>query len=79
MTVHGHVKDGTIILDENVTLPEGAKVTIELDWDAHVEEIRKTLHPELQRWFGILRKHPSDDDRDLEEEYRQHLVEKYLR
>ena len=79
MTVHGHVENGAIVLDESVTLPEGAKVTVELDWDAHVEEIRNSLHPELQRWFGILRKLPNVDDRNLEEEYKQHLVEKYLR
>lgn len=30
MTYKGHIKNGTVVLDENVRLPEGAAVTVEL-------------------------------------------------
>jgi len=30
---HGHVQDGRIVLDESVTLPEGAEVAVELRAD----------------------------------------------
>jgi len=30
MTYHGYVKNGVVVLDDSVTLPEGAEVRIEL-------------------------------------------------
>lgn len=30
MTYRGHIKDGVVVVDEAVDLPEGAEVTIEL-------------------------------------------------
>ncbi len=77
MTVRGHIENGAIVLDEDVSLPEGATVKIEFVKDDDLEEFRKTLHPEMQRWFGILDKAPNKDR--LEDEYKQHLVDKYLR
>lgn len=75
MTVRGHVENGAIVLDEDVALPEGAKVTVALDEDRELERLRESLHPELRPWVGILR---HVGDRDLEEEYRQHLYDKYM-
>jgi hypothetical protein len=30
MTIKGHIKNGTVVLDESVALPEGAAVTVEI-------------------------------------------------
>ncbi|HYG76296.1 MAG TPA: hypothetical protein VEK08_14925 [Planctomycetota bacterium] len=33
MTLHGKIVNGAVVLDENVKLPEGAKVKVELEED----------------------------------------------
>ena len=49
MVYRGHVKNGVVVLDEAVPLPEGAKVTVEL-----VERGEEDLHPEIAKFSGIL-------------------------
>jgi hypothetical protein len=68
MVVRGHVKDGVIVLDEDVRLEEGTRVSVE------VEAARKKfpIHPDVAKMIGIL---PSDID--VKEEYRQYVQEKY--
>ena len=49
MMFAGHVENGNIVLDESATLPEGAKVRIEVltekpgtgDWDASMKAARE--------------------------------------
>jgi hypothetical protein len=49
MVFVGHVENGNIVLDESATLPEGAKVRIEVlaekagtgDWDAAMKAARE--------------------------------------
>lgn len=55
MTYKGHIENGQIVLDDAVTLPDGAAVVVELLPPLQ----NKTLHPEIQRFSGII---PADVD-----------------
>lgn len=70
MTVRGHIENGTVVLDERVDLPEGARVRIEIEDRADLS----ALHPELRRICGILA-----DVEDLDEAKLDALHEKHLR
>lgn len=64
MTVHGHVENGRIILDEAVPLAEGMKVRIELltpDAEQLAEEEQiPTLNERYKSFIGIVKGLPPD-------------------
>lgn len=57
MTYHGHVRNGVIVLDRPVELPEGAEVTVQ-----PVSEDRSvpTLNERLKDVIGIAEGLPAD-------------------
>ena len=69
MTILGHIENGTIVFDEPADLPEGAQVRI----DVMTDPIVATLHPELRRWYGILRHVDDIDHARLEAIREKHL------
>jgi predicted DNA-binding antitoxin AbrB/MazE fold protein len=52
MVVSGHVRNGLVVLDEPVSLPEGAEVQIELRERA--ASLAGGIAPEIARLSGIL-------------------------
>ena len=56
MTLQGHVKNGTIVFDPPVVLPEGATVQVEVV----ASPPRKTLAERLKNVVGIASDLPSD-------------------
>jgi len=69
MTLLGHIENGVVVLDDAADLPEGAQVRIELI----PAESPRSLHPEVQKIYGLLR-HVGD----LEEARLQAIEEKHL-
>ena len=68
MTYEGHVQNGMVVLDEPVSLTEGARVRIEVLHEAQSEP----LHPEILRFTGVL---PSDVD--VRAEYAEGAAERH--
>jgi len=57
MTLHGHVQNGTIVLDGNFSLPEGAAVEVQIKETpptATPDEEIPTLAERLKYFIGIL-------------------------
>jgi hypothetical protein len=57
MTYHGHVKNGQILLDEAVTLPEGAEVNVEIVENG---EAQPTIWDKLLKLAGTVEGLPPD-------------------
>ena len=57
MTYRGHVKDGVVVLDEPVALPEGAPVEIDV---LQAEEVPVSLRELLLKFSGKAEGLPSD-------------------
>jgi hypothetical protein len=63
MTLNGHIQNGVIVLDENIPLPEGAAVRVQI-----VEPIKPaasdqelpTLAETLKDFIGVLEDLPED-------------------
>jgi hypothetical protein len=68
MSYQGHVRNGTIVLDDQIELPEGTLVRIE------PVALPNRHHPDIERFAGIL---PSDID--AKGEYYEHLLAKHRR
>jgi hypothetical protein len=70
MTYRGHVKNGTIVLDEPAPLPEGAEVRVELaralDEGPLLDENGQTLGQKLMKYAGAARDLPADASRNLD-------------
>lgn len=66
MTITGHVENGRIVLDEEVTLPEGAKVEIAFVNGTVKEETEsrllphKTLYERMKPFIGSVEGLPTD-------------------
>lgn len=62
MAYRGHVKNGAIVLDESITLPEGALVSIELavQEDARGAQAIPTLAERLRSVIGKAEGLPAD-------------------
>ena len=63
MTLGGHVENGNIVLDEKATLPEGAKVRIEVlpvDGPIASEPLIPTLYERLRSVVGKAKGQPAD-------------------
>jgi len=63
MTYRGHVKNGLIVLDDHVTLPDGAEVTVELLGEEHS---KPTLGQVLLKHAGKAKGLPPDASRNLD-------------
>ncbi len=62
MTLHGHIQNGVIVLDQQVSLPEGAKVEVQIV-PLQPEERQDELPPlaeTLKDFIGILEGLPED-------------------
>jgi hypothetical protein len=66
MVYRGHVKNGVVVLDETVNLPEGAEVNVELPGDAEpiVDEHGQTLGQKLLKHAGKAVGLPADAARN---------------
>lgn len=53
MTLYGHVKDGAIVLDEQVSLPEGVAVRLELLPDQPHAESEAAQKPTGNVWEAL--------------------------
>ena len=63
MSYRGHVKNGVVVLDHELTLPDGAEVTVNLcdSQQGHAaEENTPTLHEQLEPVIGAAKGLPSD-------------------
>ena len=64
MTFRGHIKNGCVVLDEPVTLPEGAAVRVALTSESPEtlgpDENGETLAQRMLKFAGIVRGLPSD-------------------
>jgi hypothetical protein len=63
MTLDGHVENGSIVLDETATLPEGAKVRIEVlpaECPIASEPSIPTLYERLRNVVGKAKGQPAD-------------------
>ena len=63
MTYRGHIENGTVVLDEPATLPEGAKVEVALldaDERKNTGESIPSLYERLESVIGIAEGLPPD-------------------
>ncbi len=63
MTLHGHIENGAIVLDEQVPLPEGAAVQVRVTPKVPAPEAEAkipTLAERLKNFIGILEDLPED-------------------
>jgi len=63
MTLHGHIHNGVIVLDEKVPLPEGAAVQVQVIVPPQVTTDGKelpTLAETLKDFIGVLEDLPED-------------------
>jgi hypothetical protein len=68
MAYHGRIKNGVIVLDEPVPLPEGTEVAVDILAQTGAE----AMHPDIPRFTGIL---PAE--LNPRESYYQGLLEKH--
>lgn len=67
MTLTAHVKNGMIVLDEPVALPEGATVQVELVAPTESEQgTTPTLLERLRPFVGMIEDLPSDASVNLD-------------
>jgi len=68
MVYHGHIKEGRVVLDEPVTLPEGAAVSVEVvvtrSNGSESGDTSTTLGERLLKLSGILEGMPEDGSRN---------------
>ena len=63
MTLHGHVENGLIVLDQQVPLPEGAAVEVQIVSPPPAiasETVLPTLAESLKDFIGVLEDLPED-------------------
>jgi hypothetical protein len=70
MTSKGRIRNGSVVLDDPLALPEGAEVTVACD---DLEQNRRddgesgpTLYERLKPMFGIANDLPPDGSRNLD-------------
>jgi predicted DNA-binding antitoxin AbrB/MazE fold protein len=61
MTYHGRVRNGVVVLDQDVQLPEGAEVTVE------VSNISHTGASPLMKYAGQATDLPEDASRSVDQ------------
>lgn len=57
MVYRGHVKDGAVVLDEPVALPEGAEVEVDI---VSVPKEGTTLGERMMKYAGCIKGLPAD-------------------
>ena len=63
MTLHGHIQNGAIVLDNQVPLPEGAKVQVQIlvaPIATSADEQLPTLAETMKDFIGVLEDLPED-------------------
>ena len=78
MTYHGRIQNGQIVLDEAVTLPEGAAVIIQLSATArgrHDAAPAGQSRRELMQFAGIAKDLPPDASRNLDHYLYGHPIQ----
>ncbi len=60
MSLEGHIHNGVIVFDQPVSLPEGAKVRVEVLPEAASTIPKKSLLDRLQPFVGVLQHLPED-------------------
>jgi len=64
MTLRGRIEGGKIVLDEDIPLPEGAKVEV------YVTSLRgkgpMAMNPELAKYFGMADDLPPDASQSID-------------
>jgi hypothetical protein len=64
MIYRGHVKNGVVVLDDELALPDGTEVRVELssgvDEEQALDEHGQTLGKKLLKYAGVLSGLPSD-------------------
>ncbi len=69
MTYRGHVKNGTVVLDEPVELPDGAEVAVVVIGSSEgtsSEDSGPTLYERLESVVGVAKGLPPDASRNIE-------------
>ena len=70
MIYHGHIENGQIVLDDAVSLPEGAAVTVNLAEATGSQGDRDSTSSDsrggLMRFAGIVKDLPADASRNLD-------------
>ncbi len=69
MTYRGHVKNGVVVLDEPVKLPEGVEVKVDLaaaSPDSTADEEIPTLYEQLKPFIGKAQGLPPDASVNLD-------------
>ena len=70
MTFKGHIRNGSVVLDNPVELPEGAKVTVAFEGLDEIlrddDDAGPTLYERLKPVFGIANDLPPDGSRNLD-------------
>ena len=63
MTYHGHIKNGAVVLDDPVKLPEGAEVRVDV---VPEEPQTTTLGQKLMKYAGKAQGLPPDASRNID-------------
>jgi len=70
MTYRGRIRNGIVVLDDPIELPEGASVTVALENPAlnlqGDDDTEPTLYERLKPIFGIANDLPADGSRNLD-------------
>jgi hypothetical protein len=70
MTYRGRIRNGIVVLDDPIKLPEGASVTVALENPAlnlqEDDDTEPTLYERLKPIFGIANDLPPDGSRNLD-------------
>ncbi len=61
MTFHGSVRNGVVVLDPPIELPEGAEVTVQLD-----EPAKPSKGSRLMKYAGQAKDLPPDASRSID-------------
>ena len=73
MTLLGHIRDGQIVPDEPVALPEGAVVQIEVLWSVEPSEVGiATLYERLKPIIGQTKGLPPDASTNIDHYLYEH-------
>jgi len=64
MTIKGKIKDGVVVLNGDVKLPEGAEVEVNLP--DHSDQPGPTLYDRLKPVIGLAKGLPSDASKNVD-------------
>jgi len=73
MVYHGHIENGTIVLDDAPQLPDGAKVELRLIAPRAEEPLKK--EPPWFKFIGAIKDMPPDASQRIDEVRERGIVE----